>query len=483
MEFQKTIHQHPLIFRDDDGGDYTCSSCWLPVRRDSSYGCYSYKCRNLDISKSCRVCKIPVMNGEPSYGCNECKDLYIHKSCGELAPEIQHPFHPRHPLFLGKRSTSVPCRACGHVSHDFNYHCAECEFVMDTRCASKAPTLSYSGHHHLLTLFEKTFHQKGRSRLCACCNTSCHFFFYRCVECDFNVHKSCASNLSKHILHPFHPLHHLHLTQSTPPPETSVYRPYSSNTSQPFLVIGHLPKPQYISCNACFIKLPSMCYYKCKDCKFNLCEKCALLVPNIKYEGHRHLLTFFPMIYFEIMDEIFLFGQTIKYQPCHSCNMAIRSRCLFRCVECSLNFHPHCLSIFPSTLKLECHVDPLTLTKYVNEGDSNEFYCDVCEKQRNRYEHVYYCAECQFVAEIKCVIDEILPSLIVENTPKILEILEMPRDDESNIETTKKSEVEIIKDHTTLVELENEIARIDSEMKSLAARRKLLKHKLAQYSK
>ena len=43
------------------------------------------------------------------------------------------------------------------------------------------------------------------------------------------------------------------------------------------------------------------------------------------------------------------------------------------------------------------------------EDDSTEYYCDICEEERDPKDDVYYCEECEgfFVAHIQCVVDEV----------------------------------------------------------------------------
>ncbi|KAK8365169.1 hypothetical protein V6Z12_A02G033900 [Gossypium hirsutum] len=71
MEIQHFSHHHPLVFIQDHS---VASKAAL-----------------------CLGCEKPVEGW--SYGCNQC-EFYLHNECAELelAPQIQHPFHPKHPL-------------------------------------------------------------------------------------------------------------------------------------------------------------------------------------------------------------------------------------------------------------------------------------------------------------------------------------------------------------------------------------------------
>ncbi|KAB1223814.1 hypothetical protein CJ030_MR2G012877 [Morella rubra] len=46
---------------------------------------------------------------------------------------------------------------------------------------------------------------------------------------------------------------------------------------------------------------------------------------------------------------------------------------------------------------------PLKLT-YAVEDDSEEYFCVLCEKERNPNDWFYYCAKCDFDAHTKCVL-------------------------------------------------------------------------------
>ncbi|KAK9274922.1 hypothetical protein L1049_022177 [Liquidambar formosana] len=356
MEIAHFSHQHRLILRDD--------------KKNDEYKCYA--------------CQLPISSG-PSYGCTQYKEFILHKSCVELPKRIEHPYHPQHFLILLDKSPYLKgygCDACRKrcFKFQFVYHCDACDFDLDIGCASLVlPIMRYEGHEHLLTLFDK-IHAVADECLCKSCSEPCSALVLRCVECNFNVHKSCADDkscveLPKQIQHIFHP-------------------------HQPLTPRDHPRKD--LRCNACAVVIKNFSF-RCEECDFTLGHECTSLAPTIKYEGHHHLLTLFHEFHFRFW--------------CVSCE-AWGHGFVFRCVECRFNLHPHCLPSFPRTIQHKCHETcPLTLTNSVPEdADTDEYYCDACEKQReeSRYESVYYCADCSFVAHIQCVISEVLPLLHTE---------------------------------------------------------------------
>ncbi|KAK9274733.1 hypothetical protein L1049_021984 [Liquidambar formosana] len=154
-----------------------------------------------------------------------------------------------------------------------------------------------------------------------------------------------------------------------------------------------------IRCEGCERKNFRFCY-GCDECDFKLDFKCAFRAPTVKYEGHEHLLTLYEK----------------NQDLCNSCGQNCYAFVL-RCVECDFNLNIDCFCSLPSTIQHKCHIDPLTLmaSSVVQEDDDyDEYYCDACEKERNPNLPVYYCAECDYVAHIDCVISEVLPSVLAE---------------------------------------------------------------------
>ncbi|KAK4787757.1 hypothetical protein SAY86_011590 [Trapa natans] len=141
--------------------------------------------------RRCSGCNMLVSG--PTYYCIECPDFLLHKSCSQFAEQIQHPFHPKHPLSLLTKSPyrpgSLSCDACiNKFSNGFVFHCGECKFDLDLNCASRVPSLRHDKHiEHPLDLFEET----GREVVCSVCGKTCREHIYRCIACNFNAHDTC----------------------------------------------------------------------------------------------------------------------------------------------------------------------------------------------------------------------------------------------------------------------------------------------------
>lgn len=149
--------------------------------------------------------------GEPATGlaycCQRCT-IMLHKQCAEVARELDHQFHPWHPLVLLSRAPAeyFYCSACHKKSEGFTFCCTKCEFYLDMECASRKPTLKHERHEHRLAYLPIS--NKTNRLYCNCCGKSCTRDLYRCVPCNFNIHHDCLPLPPRveHECHPYHPL-------------------------------------------------------------------------------------------------------------------------------------------------------------------------------------------------------------------------------------------------------------------------------------
>ena len=350
----------------------------------------------------CPVCLKYCSDPDPTYGCWECC-LYLHDgSCFEtkLPPQIQHFYHP-HPLTLSTTPRNVKCRACYEWSWNiiWYYSCKQCEdFGMDIPCAlsilaASTTTKSESQiqhflHGHTLSLNKNKLDDQKVADCCVCgkgCTGPTIYVCGRDGNCkNIYFHKSCLE-FPQQICHPFHPYHPLTLTLV----EQNFYHLKKCNACRKsihtFILYGH--------CSFAFI---------CEGhkCDFLLHAECStVMMPVITYEGHAHLLQFR--------------HHNIENNKlnCSACKSNICEASAFTCLDCDLNLHLLCGPL-PHSIKHKDHnVHPLLLTnspvQEELEDETDEFYCHACEEERDPQLPVYYCAECQFVAEIKCVFSEV----------------------------------------------------------------------------
>ncbi|OMP10166.1 Zinc finger, PHD-type [Corchorus olitorius] len=362
-------------------------------------------------------CSLEILDEDPCFGCKRC-DLLLHKSCLMNTPRQinDHVFHPSScgPLILLTTPSSFKCAGCDdeHVS-SLAYSCAKCGFQLDGKCAllqtlhhysskDAANKIQYAAHKHPLI----ALHHQNKDDIdrCGVCREKCSLELddddpccFGCERCQFFIHRQCAFQFTAEpeIHHYyFHPLH-----------------PLTLSSLQTSTKIGR--------CSACLGWIDEfLLVYRCAKCNFNLhvdCAKPKLAATTrdllVKYEGHSHHLKFFDKT-------------CINATSCCICNQNTARNCIFRCVACKFDMHLYCHPSAPKTVKHNCHLHPLSLTEspfefelispqYQGEDSESddEFYCDVCEEKRDKYESVYYCKKCKFIAETRCVISELLPSI------------------------------------------------------------------------
>jgi hypothetical protein len=158
-------------------------------------------------------------------------------------------------------------------------------------------------------------------------------------------------------------------------------------------------------CNACRQDIQDNPAFFCayKNCSFCLDIECgSVIMPAITYEGHDHLLQFK-----EIID-----GRNKLH--CNACNKSAYESYAFSCLDldCGFDLH-HTCGPLPYSIQHKSHIHPLIHTTSPLEDEEDcepdEFYCDACEEQRvDPFLPIYYCKECRFVAEISCVISEVI---------------------------------------------------------------------------
>ena len=77
---------------------------------------------------------------------------------------------------------------------------------------------------------------------------------------------------------------------------------------------------------------------------------------------------------------------------------------VFRCTTCEFVLDFKCATL-PQTAWYYQHEHPFTLC-YNLEDDSDEYYCDICEEERDPKQCFYYCEDCNYPAHFKCILGE-----------------------------------------------------------------------------
>ncbi|XVE85804.1 hypothetical protein DITRI_Ditri17bG0120800 [Diplodiscus trichospermus] len=419
-----------------------------------------------DLEVRCRICEKQCSDSSDSsaYGCRKC-NFFLHNSCMINIPQqINHFFHPSCPLIL-LTTKYDKCISCDEYGSGLVFRCGKCDFQLDVKC-SLLPTIESKGadkiqhyaHQHSLALREiKEFDNEV---WCIACGENCTGPCFVCERCEFFLHRQCTLEFPLEIHHPSHPSHPLSLTLFPPSWDLDY------DTFQ---------------CRA-FEGYRYTLTYRCATCDFNLhtdCAKPKLEHILLKYDGHG--LPFHHDLHFlkfrdKTRDKIY----------CDICDWPV-CNCFLRCLQCEFNIHLYCFPSIAKTIKHQCHLHPLTLTESPFEFELNisedkynsddEFYCDVCEEKRFKRESIYYCEECRFIAEIRCVKSELLPSLFTSEGQSSVDGRTIPQDEENSILEATMAEVnnEIAALSAKEKPLEAEIKRLEEELKPIKQRLERLK--------
>ncbi|KAK6935080.1 DC1 [Dillenia turbinata] len=192
------------------------------------------------------------------------------------------------------------------------------------------------------------------------------------LSCCFYLHSSCA--LPRQMQHHFHPNHPLN------------YRLTAS-----------------VFCNGCFwMPKEEGIVFGCKKCGFDLCLKCAFLMPTLNHPRHpQH-----PLTLVRILPDWALSRQTslfiVSQQECDACGERLYfTDEEFCCRACGFDLHVRCASL-KRTIQ-----QTLSLTKSINLSLSDDYFCDHCEERRDPNNWTYSCTQCHFDVHISCVLSAV----------------------------------------------------------------------------
>ncbi|XP_050274516.1 uncharacterized protein LOC126717165 [Quercus robur] len=358
------------------------------------------------------------------YSCQICNFDY-HVQCILLSDTLTHPCHEHH-LYLSKTNHRQKCSSCNSESY-FVFCCSTCEFVLDFKCATLPQTTWYNQHEHPFTLCYTPEDDSGKY-YCDICEEERDpkQWFYYCTECSFPAHCNCIPGdleickviktsvgedgtktvtKIKHFSH----RHNLKLTNEIPKNKKcngcvqSILSPFYSCTQCSFFLhksCSELPKIKrhpldqhpltlsYPQASFYCVGCEQTCNglkYSCQKCNFDYHVQCILLSDTLTHACHEHHL---------------YLSKTNHRQKCSSCNS--ESYFVFHCSTCEFVLDFKCATL-PQTTWYNQHEHPFTLC-YTLEDDSGEYYCDICEEERDPKQWFYYCAECSFPAHHDCIL-------------------------------------------------------------------------------
>ncbi|KAG7950721.1 hypothetical protein I3843_13G130400 [Carya illinoinensis] len=394
--------------------DIKCASNWQSSPEDGHQHVFVPILKQIQFT--CDICGVDHRNY--ARVCSICQ-LLVDIYCARLARTVKIAAHKHHFLTLifcldnqvKEQDDQVLCQLCFKtVNTKYGaYYCKICGFVAHLKCAKwnllqqfdnldSSVYIQYSsmdsidpetnvtkeispkedertrdlleehpfvGRHNFVLTDKKLEDDK----LCEVCMQSISSSYYSCAtcsgECNIFIHDRCR-NL------PITKRHFLHRHRLT--------------LSLPDKYIGRT-----LICNVCKHQRHGF-WYRCDECDYNLDIHCSLIPNIIKNEGHQHSLRLAIRPYDEI---------------CNGCDSANNTKGKFVCIEPECNF-ALCFgcAILPLVVKYEYDRHGLLKLTYSVEDDSGEYYCFICEKERNPKQWFYYCGECNFAAHPKCILGE-----------------------------------------------------------------------------
>ncbi|KAK6911265.1 DC1 [Dillenia turbinata] len=216
-------------------------------------------------------------------------------------------------------------------------------------------------HRHELNYSDEVINNESATR-CRLCSQTIDSSSYTCVDCGFNLHKSCAEMRLPYTLMLKIPgnNHLLNLKKSTAD----------------------------FDCNICTNSGDGMLYC-CYWCPFVAHVKCAFLPSNLLLEFHEHSLHL-------SLDPIpFPYNQLFRCVACGDHGHSVFYKCLES--SCTITLHAKC-SLLPRTLERECHMHPL-----IRSLSFREEYCRICNRELDHKQWVYSCKECDYYCHLTCL--------------------------------------------------------------------------------
>ncbi|MFQ6627926.1 hypothetical protein Gotur_006983, partial [Gossypium turneri] len=329
----------------------------------------------------------------PCFCCVEHCGFYLHKVCADAPLELNHPFHPHHPLVLLQEPPSsytwCYCNFCGKTCEKFIYHCS-CNFDFHIKCALFTFNIAENNLKELEHVALQHDEELEDVAKCFGCWEPLAKYTHFSPDCGFNLHEKCAKLPFKlnHVCHRKHPL----------------VLQFNS---------------EGLSCKVCqetrhrnigFV-------YGCSPCNFSIHIECVSPSPIIEDKSHQHP---FSLIYGHQHPLLLMLNQEqlINYcsgvAGCSRCGEKVSAPC-FCCVEhCGFYLHKVCAEA-PWELNHPFHPRHPLLLMQKAPYSWEECICTFCGEEGNDF--VYHCS-CKLYFHIKCAL---FTFNIAENNLKELE--------------------------------------------------------------
>jgi hypothetical protein len=406
-------------------------------------------------SNCCDVCRKDC-DDSLFYRCFTC-DFDVDIKCESrwrISAEDCH----QHSLFLMRKQIQFTCEACGEESKDIAYLCSDCRVLIHRKCAQFSRTIKTSTHDHSLTrTYSLRRVKKQENVLCLLCRkkVNTEYAAYYCRKCDYIAHMECANYFKvedgdQNETTEVDANQLVHLVEGIDLAKDERTGPWEINHfshPQHNLILIDEKHVDVKRCVACIQFIISTPFYGCAQCNFFLHYRCIKLPLTIK-RGlfHGHPLTLISQdvntsglfrchscrrnhngfayqcaedcrwLQFDV--QCCLIPEILEHKSHqHSLYLVIRSHSEtcngcgeegvnFRCTHCDKFTLCFRCATLPLVAIYEYHTHLLKLS-YTCEDSDEEYYCLICEEERDHPDHWFYsCVKCKFTAHSRCVLGE-----------------------------------------------------------------------------
>lgn len=177
------------------------------------------------------------------------------------------------------------------------------------------------------------------------------------------MHKSCAElplKITNYCMHPHHTI----------------------------VLHSELSREYYYTCSMCDSRSKGLVRYYCQHCHhIRVCIKC-ITSPRVYHPGHNE-------------HELTLVQHQASFR-CYACTNECSSSSSCKCNKCPFWIDMKC-ALLPSLLKHKFHRHPLLLSYSLSQQYLRfRHHCSICRTVLSPVQWLYHCANCRFLAHIRC---------------------------------------------------------------------------------